>query len=127
MTRAVIYRNSAKCLRCGEEIESRHRHDYKECKCKSIFVDGGLSYIRRNSNPQIDTSLTDDNTFLEIREGFSWGSYGRNGDEDLHYIKLKDLTEEHIINILATITSDDLKCLFYSELDYRRLYKIKEK
>lgn len=43
----TIIRNSARCRKCGEEIESRHRHDFRQCKCGAIFVDGGRDYIRR--------------------------------------------------------------------------------
>lgn len=42
-----ILRNAAQCGRCLEVIESKHRHDFVECSCKAIFVDGGLSYLRR--------------------------------------------------------------------------------
>ena len=45
MTR--ILRNRAKCLKCGDIIESVHRHDFVECSCGSIFVDGGHDYLRR--------------------------------------------------------------------------------
>lgn len=41
-----ILRNSAKCKKCKDEIQSVHRHDFKWCKCKSIFVDGGNEYLR---------------------------------------------------------------------------------
>ena len=37
----VCVRNSAKCLECGDEIESVHRHDFVRCKCGGIFIDGG--------------------------------------------------------------------------------------
>lgn len=47
MTQKKILRNSARCLRCKEEIESKHVHDFRYCKCKAIFVDGGKEYIRR--------------------------------------------------------------------------------
>lgn len=43
----MILQNAAKCNRCGEEIWSEHRHDYRECKCGSIAVDGGTAYLRR--------------------------------------------------------------------------------
>ena len=43
----AILVNKAKCLRCGDIIESKHRHDYVECRCGSIFVDGGKEYLRR--------------------------------------------------------------------------------
>ena len=42
-----IIRNRAKCLKCGDVIESTHRHDFVGCKCGAIFVDGGLDYLRR--------------------------------------------------------------------------------
>ncbi len=28
-----ITRNSAKCLNCGDHIESTHRHDFQVCEC----------------------------------------------------------------------------------------------
>lgn len=42
-----ILRNAMKCLKCGEVIESKTRHDFVECSCGSIFVDGGHDYLRR--------------------------------------------------------------------------------
>ena len=39
--------NKAKCGLCGDIIESTYRHDFKECKCGEIFVDGGTDYFRR--------------------------------------------------------------------------------
>lgn len=47
-----IKRNRCKCLKCGEVIESKHRHDFVRCKCKEIFTDGGLAYLHRGAkNP----------------------------------------------------------------------------
>lgn len=43
----VIILNQAKCLVCGEILESRFRHDYKTCSCGSLSVDGGHDYISR--------------------------------------------------------------------------------
>lgn len=54
-----ITRNSAKCLKCNDEIESFHRHDFKHCSCGNIFVDGGLEYTRHGFvifDDYIDTS-----------------------------------------------------------------------
>lgn len=42
----VITRSRAKCLDCGDIIESKHRHDFVRCHCDAIFLDGGLEYIR---------------------------------------------------------------------------------
>lgn len=45
-------RNIAKCAKCGDIIESKSRHNFVECSCKAIFVDGGNDYIRRGGNPE---------------------------------------------------------------------------
>ena len=42
-----IIRNRARCLLCGDIIESRNRHDFVTCSCGALSVDGGLCYIRR--------------------------------------------------------------------------------
>lgn len=63
-----IIRNSARCLKCGDHLISHHRHDFKGCSCGSLFVDGGLDYIKRVGDPlnieetsqYIDEKDTDD-------------------------------------------------------------------
>lgn len=47
MTRRVILHNRARCKRCGDTIESTHRHDFVGCSCGAIAVDGGYDYLRR--------------------------------------------------------------------------------
>ena len=42
-----IVRNSARCRKCGVEIESKTVHNFVTCPCGSISVDGGREYIRR--------------------------------------------------------------------------------
>ena len=39
--------NRCKCNKCDDVITSTHRHDWVQCKCKAIFTDGGVDYIRR--------------------------------------------------------------------------------
>jgi hypothetical protein len=39
--------NMARCRKCGDLIESKHRHDFVRCKCGAIAVDGGRDYLRR--------------------------------------------------------------------------------
>lgn len=41
-----LKRNRAKCLKCGDVIESLTRHDFISCVCEAIFVDGGTDYQR---------------------------------------------------------------------------------
>jgi hypothetical protein len=45
MTEKLI-RNRIRCKKCQDVIESTHVHDFKYCKCNSVFVDGGLEYCR---------------------------------------------------------------------------------
>lgn len=42
-----ILRNRAKCLLCGDVLESTDVHDLQICSCGALAVDGGLEYIRR--------------------------------------------------------------------------------
>ena len=46
-TREVVVVNKAQCRKCGDIIESTHRHDFKSCKCGAITVDGGRDYLKR--------------------------------------------------------------------------------
>lgn len=43
----MIIRNAIRCNICGDEIESKHRYDYVQCKCGACAVDGGHDYLRR--------------------------------------------------------------------------------
>lgn len=45
-----IIRNQIMCRKCGDIIESEHRHDVKSCSCKSCSVDGGRDYLRRGGD-----------------------------------------------------------------------------
>lgn len=42
-----IISNKIKCKKCGDIIESKHRHDFRWCSCKNCAVDGGLDYMKR--------------------------------------------------------------------------------
>ena len=42
-----IVRNMARCNKCGDVVESKHRHDFVSCTCGQMSVDGGHEYLRR--------------------------------------------------------------------------------
>lgn len=44
-----ILRNRAKCLICGDVVESTTRHHLAMCKCGNMYVDGGRDYLRRGA------------------------------------------------------------------------------
>ena len=48
-TREKALVNKAQCKLCDDVIESTSCHDFKYCNCGEIFVDGGLSYLRRGA------------------------------------------------------------------------------
>jgi hypothetical protein len=50
-----IIRNVIRCRKCGDVLESVHRHDFKKCGCGCAFNDGGNDYLRRGWNPQEGT------------------------------------------------------------------------
>lgn len=43
----VIVKNAARCLKCGDVIESTYCHDFRTCSCGALSVDGGHEYLRR--------------------------------------------------------------------------------
>ena len=47
MKQTIICKNTIRCKKCGEVIESKSRHDFKWCKCGACAVDGGTDYLRR--------------------------------------------------------------------------------
>ena len=53
-----ISRNVARCNVCMDVIESRHRHDLRECSCGKTFVDGGKHYLRRGYSAAGFTELS---------------------------------------------------------------------
>lgn len=127
----IIY-NAVKCPD-GTILESHHRHDYKCHRDivtnETIFIDGGHDYLRRSINkvPATELSIDTSYPFEEQRKYFSWGSYGKNGNEAKHYIKLKDVTDNHIKAIMTTqlhIRGTFVETLFKNEVEYRKINNI---
>lgn len=54
-----VIRNAARCSKCKDIIESTHRHDFVQCTCATIFVDGGLDYLRRGGDFQYFEELSE--------------------------------------------------------------------
>ena len=54
----MILKNAIRCNICGDEIESKYRHDYVQCKCGACAVDDGHDYLRRCAK--------DESTFTDI-------------------------------------------------------------
>lgn len=41
-----LLRNQAECLKCGDQLASISKYDFKKCKCDDIFIDGGIDCPR---------------------------------------------------------------------------------
>ena len=65
MANRRIVRNAMKCLKCGDIIESKYRHDFVECSCGAIFVDGGHDYLRRGFKQGLTPDDYEDLTEVE--------------------------------------------------------------
>ena len=95
----------------GTIIESKNRHDYvvhKDKNGKEYMVDGGLEYIRRNVHadaPYEELSVYTTDGHDRVREVIKWGTYGKDGDQPLTYILLKDMSTEHIRACLENVPS----------------------
>jgi len=93
----------------GTILQSRHRHDYKaytDANGKEYMIDGGLSYVRSSAHgDEIHHCVWDDEPFNKVREALEWGTYGINGDQPLTYVKLCDMSTDHIQAIMGSIPS----------------------
>ena len=107
----------------GTILESRHRHDYKhytDKNGKNYMLDGGLDYVRRNGNGELISVYLEDG-HERVREVLTWGTYGKNGELPLHYVKLMDMDTAHIKACLETqpLIHPHIAVAFKDELKYR--------
>lgn len=67
MSEKKLIKNAIKCNHCGDVIESKYTHDFVTCSCKTVSVDGGLSYCKRSFKNGLD-DFTDMSEWEEIEE-----------------------------------------------------------
>jgi hypothetical protein len=122
-----IVLNKIACKHCGDILVSHSTHDFMWCKCGAVAVDGGRDYLRRVGNRENYTELSLDSTapFEKIREVYTRGSYGKNGDEPLKWIPLCEMTDEHLnacidYNVNSVSTFSFANFIYLRELDYRK-------
>ena len=125
-----LIKNSIRCPD-GMVLTSRHRHDFKSHldKNKELYVnDGGIDYIKRsvNKTPYEDLSLYSTDSFEKLRKGIEWGTFGKDGDKELQYKPISNMSTEHVKAILSKIKlADYMKELFEKELEHRKECKQK--
>ena len=62
-----IIRNAIRYNHCGDGIESTHRHEYVQCFCGKVAVDGRHDYLRRSYSGNRD-DYTDLSEYAEVEE-----------------------------------------------------------
>lgn len=96
-----VIKNSARCKKCNDVIVSEYGHDFKNCKCGEIFIDGGKSLHCRRGAGNFDNfenlsiiepfDMADINQFIDITEKKISSAYYMSDD---YYIKeLKNAIE----------------------------------
>ena len=55
-----VWINAAECVKCGDVVRSKNRHDFKSCSCGAVAVGGGSWYCRRSGelSNMIDRSVS---------------------------------------------------------------------
>ena len=89
----------------GTILTSRHRHDYvshTDANGEYYCIDGGLDYYRGTINiePAKRIAVYLDDPHEKVREYVERGGRGKNGDEELKYVKLKDIDDEWLKAII---------------------------
>jgi hypothetical protein len=96
--------NQARCSKCNTLVISHSTHDFKSCTCKNLSVDGGRAYLKRSWSRMWDyeeESIYSDAPFEIIRQHLYNASRGIDGKQPLTYIKLCDIDDQYLDNIIA--------------------------
>lgn len=100
-----LIQNAVQCLECDKIISSTHRHDYVVCGCiNNTMVDGGAAYLRRGYNDSskvLELALYTDSP--DIEDKLLWGTRGKDGDEPLTWVRIKDMTTDHLLAALENV------------------------
>ncbi|PSU43454.1 hypothetical protein C9J12_28145 [Photobacterium frigidiphilum] len=111
----------------GTVLISRHQHDYViylDANGETYMVDGGTGYLKRNVNsePFEELSIYSDAPHDEIRQGFYWGTRGKDGNQPVEFKPLKTLDTDHIEAIIQTQTNQPSWRIeiFKAELAFRK-------
>ena len=109
----------------GTFISSKSIDDLAEYTDKNgqyYGITGGLAYQKTlfDKKDYIDASIYTTDDFNVIRENIVWETYGVDGNDDLKYVKIKDLELDHIENILLLPSlSRVFEEILLSEVEFR--------
>jgi hypothetical protein len=106
-TKIVV--NKARCKKCDTVIESKHRHDFKWCKCESVAVDGGHDYLRRCGNREDweELSVAEEVKELSFKEFVDkYAGWDKGRDNVLAAVKAKN---DHDLRVGTYEVADGVK------------------
>lgn len=118
----------------GTILISRHRHDFvshtDKVTGKEIFLDGGNEYQRIGGEGWTDLSIYSDAPFEVIRENYCRGGRGKNNDQPLTWVALKDMNDEWlqaaiVYNEERGMGNSFANSMYVAEKDYRNQHNIK--
>jgi hypothetical protein len=113
----------------GTLLHCKTSYDYQshvDAVTGEWYMLDGLGYCIRtsvNTVPMKMLTVTADDPQEQIREVFSWRSYGKSGREPAKDMILKQMTNEHISAILCTqerIRGTPVERVFEQELEHRK-------
>lgn len=110
----------------GTFISSRSFNDFTEYTDKNgqhYGISGGSAYqkVSYDKKDYKDASIYTTDDFNVIRENIEWETYGLDGNDDVKFVKIKDLALDHIENILILPTlSAVFEEILLSEVEFRK-------
>lgn len=117
----------------GTILISRHRHDFVshvDANGQTYFLDGGNDYRRIGGEGWTDLSIYSDVPFEVIRENYCRGGRGKNNDQPLTWVALKNMSDEwleaaFIYNLERGMGESFANKMYVKEQEYRKLNNIK--
>lgn len=109
----------------GAILQSKHRYDFVQDE-QGNFLDGGLEGYTRMGGHMLmhweNLCVYSDDPHEKKRKAFFWGTRGKDGEQPVKWILLKDLDTDHIEAILDTqrFLPDHIKDMFIDEIEYRK-------
>ena len=98
----MLIQNQIKCLSCGDEIWSAHRHDYKTCSCGNVSVDGATDYCKRSfksKDQYIEQSIyLSEETVNAAIAAVKWGLETGRNERGIAYAVIRALNETGNLN-----------------------------
>lgn len=93
-----IITNKIQCKHCGDIIESTYTHDWKECSCGRVSVDGGHEYMKR--------SFKEEGDYIELSESREYTQQELDELEELRK-KKKAADEKRWFEIMEALSKEE--------------------